>query len=425
MKKSDEPEHTEMKRTVSWSLDVQDQPTAEPERAAEVETQPVNMNVHDEPVSKMDKNIENNGPNFRTSDQAFLMTAKLITDYLSPKLQNGVSSYHIDEADTIYLDAIVPNEIRPNFVDAVGFRATKLPDDVSELSPIELSVKECVRLGLDKKDTFLLGGGMKMADGRILVLPGGNKLGLKKKSKKKKKKPVIEPKTNNEAPKGDMSWLQNSGLPPEQMQLIMSAMSSQQGVMKNGEESSVAKTTETVESQAESAKEVKPKIAMDRGRRKRTSKGQASLPPFSGDGNTQTKSMMNKPNTASRSLTPKRVGRKSKDNGNGILRSSSNLGIKQTFSSSSMAQKGVIGGVKRNDSTVSRSARSLSRRMRSIERRSKVGLYVEDTTDEESPLKSNWRDDIWDFAAHGVFHKFLVLSFVAPLCKFRCFIFVF
>ena len=391
-----------MRRTVSWSLEVQDQPTEEPEKDAEVESQPQNVDVHDEPVSETTKDAENNGPNFKTSDQAFLITAKLVTDYLSPKLKNGVSSYHVDESDMIYLDAVVPNEIRPNFVDAIGFRATKLSSNASELSPIESSVKECVRLGLDKKDTFLLGGGMKMPDGRILVLPGGNKLGVKKKSKKKKKKkPVTETKANDGAPQGDAIWLQNSGLPPDQIQLIMSAMSSQQGGTK---------TTEAVEPEAETATEEKAKIPMDRGRRKRTSKGQAMLPPIS----------TNKPNTASRSLTPKRIGRKSKDNDNGILRSSSNIGIKQTFSSSSMAQKDVIGGLKRNDSTVSRSTRSLSRRMRSIERRSKVGLYVEDTTDEESPLKSNWRDDIWDFAAHGIFHKFLILSFIAPLCKFCC-----
>ncbi len=339
------------------------------------------------------------------------MTAKLITDFLSPKLQPGASSYHVDEADSIYLDAVVPNAIRPSFVDAIIFRATSLPDEsTSSLSPIQTLVKECVRLGLNKKECFLLGGGMKMADGRILVLPGGSKLGAKKKKKKKKKQPA-QPKSNeriadaaaasgsspiNGAPNGNMTSLANSGLSPEQMKLVLLAMSTEQSSdpKKKEEAKSAGMKVSQPKTQDEKTMKKPGKIPMDSGRRKRTSKGQASLPPIVNDGASQTK---------------KKIGRKNKDGSRGIMRSSSNVG---------QAQKDVIGGIKRVDSSA-RSDRALNRRMRSIERRSRIGLYVENETNEESPIQMNWRDDVWDFAKHGILHKFLFLSFVAPLCKFQ------
>ena len=158
---------------------------------------------------------------FKTSDKAFEMTAKLVVDYLTPKLPEGASSYHIDATDTIYLDAVMPQDVRPGFVEAVSFRAASLPSS-GQLSPIESLVKECQRLGLGQNNCFLLGGGMKMDDGRILVLPETGKLGKVKKKKRVKQKSKINVTQESS---NDLSWLQNSGLPPDQMKLIMSAMS--------------------------------------------------------------------------------------------------------------------------------------------------------------------------------------------------------
>ncbi len=107
------------------------------------------------------------GTSLRTSDQAFEITAKLIVDYLSPKLKEGETSYHLDITDTIFLDAVVPQDIRPEFVDAVAFRTESLTP--GEDSRIESLVRECHRLGLGQKNSFLLGGGEKMNDGRILI----------------------------------------------------------------------------------------------------------------------------------------------------------------------------------------------------------------------------------------------------------------
>ena len=104
-----------------------------------------------------------------------------------------------------------------------------------------------------------------------------------------------------------------------------------------------------------------------------------------------------------------------------IKRSASNVGtakkeIKPSASNLSM-KKEVIGGpppIKNGNNPQPQSERALRRRMRSIERRSKILLYEEPI---ESPIQGTRRDDLWDFSVHGLFHKFLVLSFIAPLCE--------
>lgn len=105
--------------------------------------------------------------NLETSDQAFQMTAKLVVDYLSPKMEANSSSYYLDDADIIFLEAVVPEEIRTPFVNAVISRSKNIA--AGNPSSLESLVKECKKLGLGQENSFLVGGGTKMDDGRILV----------------------------------------------------------------------------------------------------------------------------------------------------------------------------------------------------------------------------------------------------------------
>ena len=358
------------------------------------------------------------------------MTAKLVVDYLSPKLPQGASSYHIDMADTIFLDAVVPQDIRPRFVEAVEFRAGS---SSTQGSPLESLVKECHRLGLGRKDCFLLGGGAKMDDGRILVFAGGNVL-KKKKSIRKKKKAAPKPKKQTTNSNGDTSWLNQSGLSPEQMQVIMSAMSdvnnepktpdqsqtstqaedktTPDSVSEKDEHSSSPKVLENASVQSSEieenkAKQQEKKIEMGTSRRKRTSK----LPPSGPTGlqRPMTPSQNRLPNL-NRPKTPQKKQQKTTEkNPVGLMPSASNLSV----------QKEVIGGPPPLTSNPP-SERALRRRMRSMERRSKIRMYEESF---DSPLQTTWRDDLWDFAAHGLFHKFFLLSLFLPMCKLKCSLF--
>ncbi len=111
--------------------------------------------------------VSSNTIGLKTSDQAFQLTAKLVLDYLSPKVDQNATSYYIDLTDTIFLDAVIPESMRPEFVEAVAFRYESMMNGKnSTLNPL---LTECVRLGLGQLDSFLLGGGVKMDDGRILV----------------------------------------------------------------------------------------------------------------------------------------------------------------------------------------------------------------------------------------------------------------
>ena len=103
----------------------------------------------------------------RISDQAFQMTASLVVSYLSPKMKQNETSYYLDRADTIYLDTVVPQEIRPGFVQAVASRIASIA--IGKPCKTESLVKECQRLGLGQKNCFLLGGGELLDDGRLLV----------------------------------------------------------------------------------------------------------------------------------------------------------------------------------------------------------------------------------------------------------------
>lgn len=350
-------------------------------------------------------------PTMSTSDQAFEVTAKLVADYLSPKLVAGASTYHVDMSDTIFLDAVVPQDIRKEFVQAVEFRSKSLPPS-GELSPLQTLVKECSRLGLGKTDCFLLGGGMKMDDGRTLVFAGGSMLGKKKKSKKKKKqtpKPSPNPKNNAN---GDMAWLANSGLPADQMQLIMSAMSNVDNTKNPNPGDQPEKTNDAVVTDTTVKKKVEDsapvqkkeekeedKIEMNANRRTRTTKGK-SLPPIGQPGQQTPKIPPRNPNK--QRLSPGM-----------IMPSASNV------STMSEAPKlGVIGGpppLRKNGSSMGpQSDRALNRRMRSLQRRSKIQMYEESF---DAPLQTTWRDGLWDFAAHGICHKFLLLSFLFPLRK--------
>ena len=107
------------------------------------------------------------GPNLNTSDLAFQMTAKLVVDYLTPKLDELNSSYYLDDADTMFLEAVIPEEIRQPFVKAVSYRAASIAS--GNHSPLESLVNDCQKLGLGQDDCFFLGGGTKMRDGRILI----------------------------------------------------------------------------------------------------------------------------------------------------------------------------------------------------------------------------------------------------------------
>jgi len=101
----------------------------------------------------------------KTSDQAFEITAKLVVDHLSPKVAINATSYYLDSTDIIFLDAVVPEAIRNDFVEAVAYRS----ESNQSSSDLAFLVAECMRLGLGHRDSFLLGGGQMLDDGRLLV----------------------------------------------------------------------------------------------------------------------------------------------------------------------------------------------------------------------------------------------------------------
>lgn len=383
------------------------------------------------------------GNKFNTSDQAFEITAKLLVDYLSLKLPPGVSSYHIDVGDMAFLDAVVPHDIRPGFVKAVEYRSACLPES-GHLTPIQQLVKECVRLGLGREDCFLLGGGMKMDDGRILVLPNGSNIVKAKETKQKKVQQVTQVNTQ------DLTWLMNSGLPADQVELIKSAMSD----INISEVSTLADNDSAQQHQQQQKQE---KIEMHTDRRKRTSnsRGRALLQNGFGDGlrnevkpitsnrpmtastsaspgdtskTMQTNQALNSPikiNNNNRSVTPNKIRQpapkilKTKPPTNNYPAKEKNA-RGERYRKEVIGQgfdKEVIGGpppMAKGDSA--KAERALQRRMRSMERMSKMRMYEEEV---EAPLQTKWRDSLWDYSAHGGAHKFLVLSIVAPLCKFH------
>jgi hypothetical protein len=330
-----------------------------------------------------------------TSDEAFEVTAKLVVDYLASKLEPGAKSYHLNIADTIFLDAVVPKEIRAEFVQAVAYRASNISPG-HQCTPLESLVQECDKLGLGHEKSFLLGGGMKMDDGRILVLTGAG-LGTKKKKRKKKKtkqEPTMTLEQNNET---DMSWLENSGLPADQMELIKSAMI----------EGNVG---QKVKQGRTSINEKEQKFRMDSNRRKRTSNIEPGLSPSQSMGLVSANnpfSQTSKKNQQSKApLLPRGVHARDDS------RSSMNRDKDKILE--------VIGGPKKllkKDSMTpeARAERASQRRMRSVERRSKITLYEAEV---EAPLQTTWRDDIWDFTNHGVCHKFFILSLLTPLSEF-------
>ena len=119
-------------------------------------------------ISKVPSRISSvSSAGLKTADAAFQMTAKFAVDYLSPKVEQGATSYYLDLADTMFLDAVIPQDIRPDFVEAVAYRASLNVSSGNNNAELKSIVEECDRLGLGQKDCFLVGGGQRIDDGRI------------------------------------------------------------------------------------------------------------------------------------------------------------------------------------------------------------------------------------------------------------------
>lgn len=289
------------------------------------------------------------GDKLNTSDEAFEVTAKLLVSYLCLKLEPGATSYYLDSSDILFIDAIVPNDIRHAFVQSVAFRAKSLPaNSTQDLSSFDTLTRECVRLGLGRSDCFLLTGGVKMDDGRIMVVTDGVK-------------------QNEDSGNIVTGFLRRIGLTHDPVE-----ESVEKPNMKKEKKLGIHEDNKRKQSVSES-----------RGRQK----GRA-LPksPMS--------TRLIDPNKSS--LLPK-----------------STINTMLATPGDSTSDKEVI--FSPPPSTNIKSERAMRRRMRSIERRSKMRMYEEEV---EEPLQSTWRNGLWDYSAHGLLHKFLVLSIVAPLCEY-------
>ena len=104
------------------------------------------------------------------NDDAFESVATMVCDQVLPKVQSGENTYSLDKDDLNYMDEVVPESVRKVFVNALRFRAQRLPQVASggELGLIGIT-RECVRLGLARveEDNFLLGGGTKLVNGSV------------------------------------------------------------------------------------------------------------------------------------------------------------------------------------------------------------------------------------------------------------------
>ena len=325
---------------------------------------------------------------------------------------------------------------------AVEYRSAYLPES-GNLTPIQQLVKECVRLGLGREDCFLLGGGMKLDDGRILVLPNGSNIVKAKKTKQKKEQQVTQINTQ------DLTWLVNSGLPTDEVELIKSAM-----LDINISEFNTLADNDSAQQHQQQKKQEKIEMHTDRRKRTSNSRGRALLQNGFGHGlrNEIKPITSNRPMTASSSASPGDTSKTMQTNQalNSPIKINNNNTVTpnkirqppapknlktQPPTNNYLAQeknargerhqkevigqgfqKEVIGGpppMAKRDSA--KAERALQRRIRSMERMSKMRMYEEEV---EAPLQTKWRDSLWDYSVHGV-HKFLVLSIVAPLCKFQ------
>ena len=311
---------------------------------------------------------------YKTSDDTFEVTAKLIVNYLLPKVHPDGTAYHLDSTDLTFLDAVVPEDVREPFVSAVAYRASLLSS--GHESPLESLVNDCTRLGLGRDDCFLLGGGHEMEDGRILVLIDNN---FAKKMTK--------------GPQGGNNVAKKNG-------------------MGNGR-SVPMNTAQKKPSQQKVLPPSAKRPSTPTSRRSRTPSRARSRTPTGRRSRTPTRTRSQTP-TGRRPMTP--TAKSGRENLDVIMPVVSNLSM--------VNNKEVIGGGGRppivpNDSM--RSQRSIQRRMRSFERKQQMLLHEET----EPALLSNWSDSLWDYQRHGIFHKFLLLTYVAPLRELYLFCFVF
>jgi len=197
----------------------------------------------------------------KRNDEAFESIADLIIDHLSPKVVDGSSHYFLSKENISHLEFLVPMSVRLRFVGALRYRATSLSTSSSNDDiPSSFLVRECTRLGLgrDVKDNILLGGGIKMTDGMTRVMVGDatsqlpsnhytNKFTIPPPSMPNTAstashttsqphsndysdnlitRPPSNPNTANFTPPPDMSWMGQTKLTTEQMQVIMAATDS-------------------------------------------------------------------------------------------------------------------------------------------------------------------------------------------------------
>ncbi len=104
------------------------------------------------------------------SDSSFELFATLIVGHIAPKMEDGI--YILEKSDMSYFDAIIPDTLRHPFVEAVRTRNDRIrASGINGASNLDTITKKCeeIGLGLDKSNNFLLGGGEKLAGGRVRV----------------------------------------------------------------------------------------------------------------------------------------------------------------------------------------------------------------------------------------------------------------
>ena len=83
------------------------------------------------------------------NDNSFHVIASLVVDRFENQLKSGAPSIQVTRTDREQLDRMVPEGMRSNLVDAVGFRLQSSPED--SMQSIHILLRKCRSLGLDRE----------------------------------------------------------------------------------------------------------------------------------------------------------------------------------------------------------------------------------------------------------------------------------
>jgi len=167
----------------------------------------------------------------KRNDDAFENIADMIIDHISPSVVEGNTHYALSKDDVARLESLVPMSVRLRFVSALRYRANSQSPSLGKADESSsFFVRECMRLGLGEevKENVLLGGGEKMSDGTTHVMLEANN-----------PQPPEYVNSNDFTPPtpsnpdfvdlsvpSDMSWMGQTNLTSEQMQVIIAAQDS-------------------------------------------------------------------------------------------------------------------------------------------------------------------------------------------------------